>query len=143
MAGRVLIALFAALATVFPLAASAQRPPTIPVVPDAKAPGAPSVPIPPSAPAASPPALAAPVLPPEVTTPIERLAKSIEAAEKSIQQLKDLDSELQRLRGDVEEIIYESTATAEALRPQLAEVKSQIERLGPPPKDRGNTHHHC
>ena len=28
-----------------------------------------------------------------------------------------------------------STATAEALRPQLAEVKSQIERLGPPPKD--------
>src|SRR5581483_10604622 len=78
-------------------------------------------------------------LPPEVTTPVERLAKSIEAAEKSIQQLKELESELQRLRTDVEEIIYESTATAEALRPQLAEVKSQIERLGPPPKDQPET----
>jgi small-conductance mechanosensitive channel len=90
----------------------------------------------PAAPAAAP---AAPLLPPEVTTPVERLAKSIEAAEKSIQQLKELESELQRLRGDVEEIIYESTATAEALRPQLAEVKSQIERLGPPPKDQPET----
>ncbi|HZT46529.1 MAG TPA: DUF3772 domain-containing protein [Hyphomicrobiaceae bacterium] len=79
------------------------------------------------------------MLPPEVTTPVERLAKSIEAAEKSIQQLKELESELQRLRTDVEEIIYESTATAEALRPQLAEVKSQIERLGPPPKDQPET----
>jgi potassium-dependent mechanosensitive channel len=139
MVGRVLIVLFAALVIVFPLAASAQQPPTIPIVPDAKAPGAPFVPTPSSAPAASPPALAVPVLPPEVTTPIERLAKSIEAAEKSIQQLKDLESELQRLRGDVEEIIYESTATAEALRPQLAEVKSQIERLGPSPKDQAET----
>ena len=75
------------------------------------------------------------VLPPEVTTPVERLARSIATAEKSIQQLKELESELQRLRGEVEEIIYDSTATAEALRPQLAEVKGQIERLGPPPKD--------
>src|SRR5215813_2532091 len=139
MVDRVLIALFAALAIVFPLATFAQQPQTIPVVPDAKVPGAASVPTPPSAPSTSPPALAAPVLPPEVTTPIERLAKSIEAAEKSIQQLKELESELQRLRGDVEGIIYESTATAEALRPQLAEVKSQIERLGPPPKDQAET----
>src|SRR5262245_27673192 len=139
MVGRVLITLLAALAIVFPLAASAQQPPTTPVTPAAQTPGAPSVPAPPSAPAASPPALAAPVLPPEVPTPVERLAKSIDAAEKSIQQLKELESELQRLRGDVEGIIYESTATAEALRPQLAEVKSQIERLGPPPKDQAET----
>ena len=52
-----------------------------------------------------------------------------------MQQLKELEGELQRLRTDVEEIIYDSTATADTLRPQLAEVKSQIERLGPPPKD--------
>ncbi len=82
--------------------------------------------------AATPPA---PILPEEVTTPVARLAKSIESAEKSISQLKELEGELQRLRGNVENIIYESTATAEALRPQLAEVRSQIERLGPPPKD--------
>jgi potassium-dependent mechanosensitive channel len=73
------------------------------------------------------------VLPPEILDPVTRLAKSIEGAEKSIQQLKELESELSRLRGDVERIIYDSTATAEQLRPQLAEVKSQIEKLGPPP----------
>jgi len=75
------------------------------------------------------------LLPSEVTTPVERLVKGIESAEKSIQQLKELESELQRLRTDVEEIIYDSTATAETLRPKLTEVKSQIERLGPAPKD--------
>ena len=79
------------------------------------------------------------MLPPEVTTPVERLAKSVETAEKSIQQLKELEGELQRLRTNVEGIIYESTSTAEALRPQLAEVRSQIERLGPPPKDQPET----
>ena len=65
--------------------------------------------------------------------PVERLAKSIETAEKSIQQLKELETDLQRLRSTVEQIIYDSTATAEQLRPQLAEMKSQIERLGPAP----------
>lgn len=98
----------------------------------------------PAAPAATPPAAAtpsaaAPALPPEITSPVERLAKSIEAAEKSIQQLKELEGELQRVRSNVEQIIYESTSTAEGLRPQLAEVKSQIERLGPPPKDQPET----
>ncbi len=119
------IALAVAFLMALPMAAPAQQ-------------AAPPASPPPAAPA-SPPPPAAPVLPPEVTTPVERLAKSIEAAEKSIQQLKELESELQRLRTDVEEIIYESTATAEALRPQLAEVKSQIERLGPPPKDQPET----
>ncbi len=79
------------------------------------------------------------MLPAELTTPVERLARSIETAEKSIQQLKEIEGELQRLRTDVEEIIYESTSTAETLRPQLIEVKSQIERLGPPPKDQPET----
>ncbi len=65
--------------------------------------------------------------------PIKRLSESVAAAEKSIQQIKELEGELQRVRGDVERIIYESTATAEALRPQLVEVKGLIEKLGPPP----------
>ncbi len=80
-----------------------------------------------------PAANAAPLLPPEITDPVSRLATSIEGAEKSIQQLKELEGELSRLRGDVERIIYDSTSTAETLRPQLAELKSQIEKLGPAP----------
>ena len=99
MVRRVVIALLVAIA--LPLGVSAQQSPPTPAAPDAKAPAAPPAP----APASPPPA--APVLPPEVTTPVERLAKSIEVAEKSIQQLKELESELQRLRGDVEGIIYE------------------------------------
>ncbi|HEX4894362.1 MAG TPA: DUF3772 domain-containing protein, partial [Hyphomicrobiaceae bacterium] len=83
---------------------------------------------------AAPPAVPEAVLPPEMLEPITRIARSIESAEKSIQQLKELEGELSRLRSDVERIIYDSTATAEALRPQLAEVRSQIEKLGPPPK---------
>ena len=73
------------------------------------------------------------VLPTEVADLVQNLSKSIETAEKSIQQLKELEGELSRLRADVERIIYDSTSTAESLRPQLAEVKSQIEKLGPPP----------
>jgi potassium-dependent mechanosensitive channel len=98
----------------------------------------PTATIPPPAAAPQPPAPAAPApfaLPAELTNPVERLAKSIATAEKSIQQLKEMEGDLQRLRTNVEEIIYESTATAESLRPQLAEIKSQIEKLGPPPKD--------
>ena len=113
------IALAVAFVAALSLGASAQQSPPVP------------------APAATPPP--APLLPSEVTTPIDKMAKSIETAEKSIQQLKELEGELQRLRSEVEEVIYESTATAEALRPQLAEVKSQIERLGPVPKDQPET----
>jgi len=126
MARRTYIAFVVALLAALSFGASAQQsPPATPPV--AAAP-----------PAASPPAApspATPLLPSEVTTPVERLVKGIESAEKSIQQLKELESELQRLRTDVEEIIYDSTATAETLRPKLTEVKSQIERLGPAPKD--------
>ncbi len=128
MVRRACLALVIALLCAFSHGASAQQ-----SQPSATPPPAPAAPAT-AAPSAAP-SPQAPLLPPEVTTPVERLTKGIETAEKSIQQLKELESELQRLRSDVEEIIYDSTATAETLRPQLAEVKSQIERLGPPPKD--------
>ncbi len=88
--------------------------------------------------AAAQPAAAAPTpppvtLPPDVLDPVERLSKSVETAEKSIQQLKELEGDLARVRTDVERIIYNSTSTAEQLRPQLDDVKRQIEKLGPPP----------
>lgn len=124
MVRRAFVAIAVALFCAFAYGASAQQ--SLPAAPpDAAAPATPAA-------ASSSPA---PLLPVEVTTPVERLVRSIESAEKSIQQLKELESELQRLRSDVEEIIYDSTSTAEALRPQLSEVKSQIERLGSPPKD--------
>jgi potassium-dependent mechanosensitive channel len=108
-------------------------PPTPPA--SASTPAAPGGAAAPAATAPAPPAPAPFALPAELTNPVERLAKSIATAEKSIQQLKEMEGDLQRLRSNVEEIIYESTATAESLRPQLAEIKSQIDKLGPPPKD--------
>ncbi len=65
--------------------------------------------------------------------PINMLSKSVEAAEKSIQQLKEIEGELSRVRTDVERIIYDSTARAEELRPQLDDIKSQLQKLGPAP----------
>jgi small-conductance mechanosensitive channel len=72
-------------------------------------------------------------LPSEVQEPITRLTKSIEGAEKAIQHLKELEEELSRLRIEVETILSESTNTAEGLRPQLAEIRGLIEKLGPAP----------
>jgi potassium-dependent mechanosensitive channel len=90
-----------------------------------------------AAPAAAAPPVAAPVitLPPEMVEPVKRLAEGIDTAEKAIQHLKELEDELARLRSNVEGILSSSTETAEQLRPKYAEVKSQIDKLGPPPKD--------
>ena len=72
-------------------------------------------------------------LPEEIKTPIAKLTAAIETAEKALQHLSELEEELGRLRIDVEEILGESVDTAENLRPQLAAVRSQIEKLGPVP----------
>jgi small-conductance mechanosensitive channel len=107
--------------------------PSAPPAADAKAPPATA----PAAGGAATPAAEAPppalTLPPEALEPVQRLAKSVENAEKAIQQLRELEGELARLRSEVERIIYDSTSTAEQLRPQLDEVRKQIDRLGPPP----------
>src|SRR5215470_501848 len=72
-------------------------------------------------------------LPEEIKAPIAKLTAAIETAEKALQQLSELEDELGRLRLDVEAILAESVDTAENLRPQLAAVRSQIEKLGPVP----------
>jgi potassium-dependent mechanosensitive channel len=85
---------------------------------------------PPSPPPASP-------LPAEIGERVARLAAAIEAAERNIPQIAGLEDELGRLRIDVETILSDSSQTAEALRPQLAAVRSQVEGLGPPPAKDG------
>lgn len=92
-----------------------------------------SPPAPAPAPAPPPPS-AGFAVPPELLDPVDRLSKSIENAERAIQNLKELEEELSRLRGDVEGILSDSTQTAEGLRPKLIEIKGLVEKLGPPPK---------
>jgi potassium-dependent mechanosensitive channel len=89
---------------------------------------------PPSAPpegAQAPPAK--PGLPPEIADNVARLTAAIETAEKTIQHLTEVEEELGGLRVDVETILDGSAQIAETLRPQLAAVHSQIEKLGPSP----------
>jgi small-conductance mechanosensitive channel len=74
-----------------------------------------------------------PGLPQNLAETVARLTNAINAAEKAIQHLTEVEEELSSLRVDVEGILRESTDTAESLRPQLAAVRSQIEKLGPPP----------
>lgn len=72
-------------------------------------------------------------LPPELIAPIDKMTRGIEAAEKAVQNLKELEEELSRLRLDVEGILNDSRDSAEDLRPRVAAIKDQIEKLGPPP----------
>jgi len=64
---------------------------------------------------------------------IRRLVETMDKAEKAVADAKDRDERLAQLRGAAEGILADSTRIAEALRPRLADVKSQIERLGPAP----------
>jgi potassium efflux system protein len=116
----VLAALFLAILAIAPAAGQAPPPPAQPQPAPAEA-------TPPAEPA-RPAALPAPV-----ADSVTRLAGEIESAEKTIQHLAELEDELGGLRVNVETILSESADAAETLRPQLAAVKSQIEKLGPPP----------
>ncbi len=122
-------ALFAATASLVPAAAQVPQPSSTP--PRAPAASPPSAPAQAAAPQPQAPPVKA-ILPPEVAN-AARLTTEIESAEKAIQHLTDVEEELGRLRVDVESILNDSTATAETLRPQLAAVTSQIEKLGPQP----------
>ncbi|NJO32895.1 MAG: DUF3772 domain-containing protein [Rhodospirillales bacterium] len=76
---------------------------------------------------------AQPALPPEVAASLNKMAASLTEAETALQQLSGFEDELGGLRAKVEDVLDQTSQTAEALRPQLAAVKSQIEKLGPPP----------
>ena len=72
-------------------------------------------------------------LTPEVSTAINRMTVTLSDAEKALQSLSEHEEELGSLRARVEEVLSDTTSTAEDLRPKLAAVKLQIDKLGPPP----------
>ncbi len=106
---------------------------TVPALAQAPPKAAPPAPPVTAEPAPSQQQPAAPTLPSDVAEAIGRLAAGIDNAEKAIQHLKELEEDLGQLRNDVEGILTNSQEAAEALRPQLVEIKSQIEKLGPAP----------
>ena len=129
-----------AVAGVGDLAAQTPAPPAAATPPATTAPPAagtpPTATAPPAAPAATPPAAPPPVevkLPPKLAEAVENISKGIESAEASTRELRENETELVRLRSEVEEIINNARVLAERLKPLLVQVSTQIEGLGPPP----------
>ncbi len=89
-------------------------------------------------PAAAQPATVSAVLPPDVSDTIGKVVGTMEGAEKTLTAIKSVDTDLGRLRDDIDGVIAKTTQTADSLRPRLADIQSQIDRLGPAPeKDAG------
>ncbi len=87
---------------------------------------------------AAPPAAGEQVaLPKNLAEALERLAGSLDGAEKALQHLNNVEEDLGGLRIKVENILSDASQTAEALRPELALVRTQIEKLGPSPAKDG------
>lgn len=82
---------------------------------------------------AAPPPPPKPSLPPDVRQSIDRVVGTMETAEKSLTELNTLDDDIGRLRDRVENVISKTTQVADGLRPRLADINGQIEKLGPPP----------
>jgi small-conductance mechanosensitive channel len=72
-------------------------------------------------------------LPADVAAALARMTATLAEAEKALQHLSEHEEELGGLRTKVEDVLTATTTTAEALRPKLADVQSQIEKLGPAP----------
>ena len=83
------------------------------------------------APASSAPAA---VLPPEVNDIITKVVGTMEGAEKTLTAIKGVYTDLSRLRDDIDGVISKTTQTADGLRPRLADIRSQIDKLGPAPE---------
>lgn len=89
-------------------------------------------PAPPAASPAKPPAPATDV-PTQIAEPIARLSGSIDTAEKSLERIRDSDTDLARLRSEIDQTIAEAGKIAEQIRPLLAAARRQVESLGPLP----------
>jgi small-conductance mechanosensitive channel len=61
------------------------------------------------------------------------MAATLVETEKALQHLGEAEEELGTLRTKIEQVLSDTTATAEELRPKLAAVRSQIDKLGPVP----------
>jgi potassium-dependent mechanosensitive channel len=90
-----------------------------------------------AAPAAQSPAGEQAALPKNLADALARITNSLDGAEKALQHLNNVEEDLSTLRINVEDILADASQTAEALRPELALVRTQIEKLGPPPAKDG------
>ncbi|MDX2289566.1 MAG: DUF3772 domain-containing protein [Hyphomicrobiaceae bacterium] len=121
-------------------------PSVVPPLPSAPAPVQQDIPVPgPQAP--PPPQVTAPAVKPAAETSLVKLPPETEAAvklanglsgrlealEKTIERVKDRDADLAAEAPNVEAIAADALRAAEALGPKLADVRSQVDKLGAAP----------
>jgi potassium-dependent mechanosensitive channel len=87
----------------------------------------------PAAAAAPPPPPPPPILPPEVSSTISSIVGDMDGAEKTLATISGVNTDLGRLRDNIDSVISKSTQTADGLRPRLSDLQVQIKRLGDPP----------
>ena len=73
-------------------------------------------------------------LPPEINATIADVVGTIDGAEKTLTAIRTVDTDLGRLRDDIDGVIAKTTKTADMLRPRLADVREQIKKLGAAPE---------
>ena len=77
-------------------------------------------------------------LPKDLATEVEQargLSSRLESVEKAVLRVQDRDNELNERLPTIDKIIADAIKAADALRPDRADLKSQIDRLGEAPKD--------
>lgn len=85
--------------------------------------------------ASAPPAPAAlPAQLEEMLQPVRRISTLLDEYEKTVDRVKDRDDELARVRGEIDKLPPEAHAVIGTIQPRLAEIKAQIDKLGPAPK---------
>ena len=98
-------------------------------------PPSPQVP-PPQQPAPAP--SQSPIFPEKLAQEISQLATAIDNAEKAVERVKERESGLADQRVEAERIESKAIEVAAALRPPIAAVRAQLEKLGPAPQDKAS-----
>ena len=140
-------ALFVTFAAAFGSAAAAEPEIPAPVVAEGAQPGAtlPSAapPVPPQLATQPPPGVApaSPAAPPPsdpiaVLAPIHNAVNAISALGLQVEQMRASEDGLSLRRGEVEALQSDTEKAAGAVQPLIEAVRVQLEKLGPPPKDK-------
>ncbi|MFA5956295.1 mechanosensitive ion channel domain-containing protein [Hyphomicrobium sp.] len=117
-----------------PATTTAPAPAAPAIAPAAAAAAVPAGAVPAAAAAASPPLPPpAPVLSPEVNSTITNVVGEMDGAEKALTTISGVNTDLGRLRDNIDEVISKTTQTADGLRPRLSDLQAQIKRLGAAP----------
>jgi potassium-dependent mechanosensitive channel len=73
------------------------------------------------------------VIPEDITQPVIKLTAEITAAEAALEQAKDREEELIRMRGEIQQIAQSARTFIDQLKPRLDATKQQIAALGAAP----------